>query len=237
MSSKESKPEEKQAQPTDKVAATFAATEKAFVDLEGKFIAARRDVREQSETYARAQEERQRATAQWDYEEGQRRQTVIDKQREDDRDRVRVYAEREADLKTRERAVHETLTDLLGPCGTPFDPKQAKQSFDKKIADAENKGKAIAEKSAASEYATKKSIDDANNAKNSALLEAENTRLKADNAKLEAECRRLSEINTDLAKRSGDLALGAFNAAGGQQGKAMESLQMAAQSGQRPIGR
>ena len=239
MSSKaEAKSEEtKQAQPTDKVALTYLATEKSLFDIETKAATARREIREQAETYARAQEERQRANAQWDYEEGQRRQAVTDKQKEEDRERERKIAEREADLKAREKTVHETLTDLLGPCGTPFDPKQAKAAFDKKIDAAKTEGKAIAEKAAASEYATKKSIDEANAAKDIALLRADNDRLKADNAKLETEKNRVFDVNTDLAKRSGDHAVAAFQAAGGLQGKANDALQAAAQNGQRPTGR
>jgi hypothetical protein len=159
MSSKESKPtEETKTQPVDKVAATFAATEKNFADLEAKSATMRRDIRDQSEAYARAQEERQRAAAQWDYEEAQRRREVQDKQREEDRERERRYAEREAAIVSRERLVIDTATELFGPVGTPFDPKQAKLALDKKLEAAEAKGKGIAEKAAASEYATKKAM-------------------------------------------------------------------------------
>lgn len=243
MSTKESKPNDekqsadKQAQPVDKVAATYAATEKSLFDIETKAVVARREVRELSEGYARAQEERQRANAQWDYEEEQRRRAVTDKQKEEDRKRELAHAEREATIKAREASVNSTLVELLGVASDPFDPKQAKAAFDKKIDAAETKGKSIAEQAAAKEYTTKKSIDDANGAKQLALLEAENNRLKSDNAKLEAENKRLSDINTNLATRSGDLALGAFNAAGGLQKQATDALQTAAQSGQRPVGR
>ena len=243
MSTKETKPNEdkqsadKQTQPIDKVAATYAATEKSLSDIETRASTARREIREQAETYARAQEERQRASAQWDYEEGQRRQAVIDKQKEEDRDRDRRHAERETAFAQREKVVMEIVAELFGVATTSIDPKQAKLALDKKIEAAEAKGKAIAEKSAASEYATKKSIDDANGAKDLALLKSDNERFKSDNAKLEAENKRLSDINTNLATRSGDLALGAFNAAGGLQKQATDSLQAAAQSGQRPVGR
>ena len=242
MSTKETKPNDekqvadKQPQP-DKVAATYAATEKSLSDIETRASTARREIREQSEIYARAQEERQRAAAQWDYEEGQRRRAVLDGHADEDRKRNQAHAEREATIVAREKLVHETLTDLLGPCGTPFDPKQAKAAFDKKIEAAEAKGKAIAEKSAASEYATKKSIDDANGAKDLALLKSDNDRFKADNAKLEAENKRLSEINTNLATRQGDLARDAFGSAGGIQRQAMDSLQSAAQNSPRIPGR
>lgn len=234
MSSKETKQsEEPKQQPTDKVAATFQATEKAFADMEGKFIAARRDIREQSEQYARAQEERQRAAAQWDYEEEQRRRAVLDKQREEDRERERRFVDRENAIASQQKQFVETVVELFGPVGTPFDPKQAKQALEKKLEAAEAKGRGIAEKAAASEYNTKKQIDDANAAKDLALLRSDNDRLKSDNAKLEAENKRLSDINTGLATRAGDLALGAFNAAGGLQSKANESLQMAAQGSPR----
>lgn len=237
MSSKEAKNEEaKQVPAIDRVASTFTSTEKAFVDLEGKFIAARRDIREQAETYARAQEERQRAAAQWDYEEAQRRREVKDRQEAEDRERDRKHAEREAALQVRERVFIETATELFGVTGNPFDPKQAKVSLDKKIEAAEAKGKSIAKAEAEKDYATKKAIDDATASTALALLKSDNDRLKSDNAKLENENKRLSEINTNLATRSGDLALGAFQAAGGLQSKANDSLQMAAQ-GPRVPGR
>jgi hypothetical protein len=238
MSSKETKSEEtKPTQSVDRVAATYAATEKSLADIETKASVARREIREQAEGYARVQEERHRASAQWDYEEEQRRRTVTDRQKEEDRDRDRRYIEREASLGAREKLFVETAAELFGPVGNPFDPKQAKDSLTKKLEAAEAKGKAIAEKAALADYTTKKAIDEANAAKNLALLQSDNERLKQDNAKLEAENKRLSDVNTDLAKRTGDLALGAFQAAGGLQKQATESLQAAAQSGQRVPGR
>jgi len=229
--SKETKTNEetKPGQP-DRVATTLAATEKSFADMEAKFANARREVRDQSEAYARAQEERQRDAAQWDYEEEQRRRAVVDRQREEDRERERRYAEREAAIVAREKAVHSGLAKLLGPCGEPFDLEQAKAAFDKKLAEAAANATKIAEQTAKKEYETKKAIDDANSAKDKALLEAENVRLKADNAKLEADNKRLSESVTDMAKRQGELARDAFGAAGGIQRQAMDSLQSAAQS-------
>ena len=238
MSTKDKPNEEpKQAAAVDKVAATFAATEKSLADIETRAATAKREVRELSETHARAQEERQRSAAQWDYEEDQRRRAVKDAQATEDRERARTNAEREATLAAREKAINETLAELLGVTSNPFVPKDAKAALDKKLDDAEKKGKAIAEKSAASDYATKKSIDDANTEKRTALLDAENARLKADNAKLETECKRLSEVNTDLAKRQGDLARDAFGSAGGIQRQAMDSLQSAAQNAPRAPGR
>jgi colicin import membrane protein len=229
--SKETKTNEetKPGQP-DRVATTLAATEKSFADMEAKFANARREVRDQSEAYARAQEERQRDAAQWDYEEEQRRRAVVDRQREEDRERDRRHAEREAAIAAREKAVHSGLAKLLGPCGEPFDPEQAKAAFDKKLAEAAANATKIAEQTAKKEYETKKAIDDANSAKDKALLEAENARLKADNAKLEAENKRLSESVMDMAKRQGELARDAFGSAGGIQRQAMDSLQSAAQS-------
>lgn len=238
MSSKETKSEEsKPTQSVDRVATTYASTEKSFADLEARSATMRREIREQADSYARAQEDRQRSAAQWDYEEEQRRRAVLDRQKEEDRDRDRRYIEREASLASRERLFVETAAELFGATGNPFDPKQAKESLAKKLEAAEGKGRAIATKEAERDYATKKAIDDANAAKTLALLESENARLKSDNAKLEAEKNRLFEVNTDLAKRSGDHAVAAFNAAGGLQSKATESLQAAAQSGQRPPSR
>jgi hypothetical protein len=233
MSQKEKSVEENKQPPVDRVATTFAATEKSFADLEAKSATMRREIREQSEAYARAQEERQRAAAQWDYEEEQRRRAVLDKQREDDRERDRRYAEREAAIAAREKQVHITLAELLGIASDPFDSRAAAKALEDKLTKAEAKGKTIAEQMAAKDYATKKSIDDATAAKDLALLQSDNARLKSDNAKLEADNKRLSEANMELAKRSGDLALGAFNAAGGLQGKATESLQAAAQGSPR----
>lgn len=220
----------------DKVAATLASTEKGFADLEGKAATMRREIREQSDAYARAQEERQRAAAQWDYEEEQRRRAVLDRQREEDRDRERKYSEREATIATKDKLIRETVAELLGVAVDPFDPKAAKIALDKKLEAAEAKGHAIATKAAERDYATKKSIDEANAAKDIALLRSENERFKSDTTKLETENKRLSDANMELAKRSGDLALGAFNAAGNIQGKATESLQAAA-SGPRIPGR
>lgn len=236
MSTKEKNDESKSTAVTDKIATTFAATEKSLSDIETRAAAARREVREQSESYANAQEARKREAEQWDYEEAQRRREVKDMQATEDRDRLRQHSEREAGLAHREKSFRETVAELLGIAADPFDPKAAKAALDKKLSDAETKGKVVAEKVAASEYATKKAIDEANAAKDLALLKSDNERYKSDNAKLEAECKRLSEINTSLATRSGDLALGAFQAAGGLQSKANESLQMAAQ-GQRIPGR
>lgn len=53
--SKETKTNEetKPGQP-DRVATTLASTEKSFADMEAKFANARREVRDQSEAYARA---------------------------------------------------------------------------------------------------------------------------------------------------------------------------------------
>jgi hypothetical protein len=237
MSSKETKSEEPKQPPVDRVAATYAATEKSLADIENKASVARREIREQAEGYARVQEERQRQSEQWNYEEEQRRRAVLDRQKEEDRERERRIAQREADLVAKEKLFVETAAELFGPVGNPFDTKQAKASLEKKLEAAEAKGKAIAEKAALADYTTKKAIDEANAAKNLALLQSDNERLKQDNAKLEAENKRLSDVNTDLAKRTGDLALGAFQAAGGLQKQATESLQAAAQSGQRVPGR
>jgi hypothetical protein len=233
MSSKETKSEEPKQPPVDRVAATYAATEKSLADIENKASVARREIREQAEGYARVQEERQRQSEQWNYEEEQRRRAVLDRQKEEDRERDRRIAQREADLVAKEKLFVETTAELFGPVGNPFDPKQAKQSLDKKISDAEKKGFEMAKREAERDYATKKAIDEATAAKDLALLKSDNERLKADNAKLEAENKRLSEVNTNLATRTGDLALGAFNASAGIQSKATESLQAAAQSGQR----
>lgn len=234
MSTKDPNTETKQSQPVDRVAATFAATEKSFADLEAKSATMRREIRDQAEAHARSQEERQRASAQWDYEEEQRRRAVLDRQKDEDRERDRRYAEREASLALRERQFIEVSNELLGPTGNPFDPKQAKASLDKKLDAAEAKGKAIAEKAGANEYTTKKAIDEANAAKDLALLKSDNDRLKQDNAKLEAENKRLLEVNTTLANRTNDIALGAFQAAGALQNKATDSLQMAAQGPRLP---
>jgi hypothetical protein len=214
----------------DKVAATYMSTEKSFADLEARAATMRREIRDQSEAYARAQEERQRAAAQWDYEEEQRRRAVLDKQREEDRERERRNTEASDRVAAREKAFRDLAVELFGVPSDPFDPKAAAKALSDKLAKAEAQGKAIAANEAAKEYATKKSIDEANAAKDKALLEAENTRLKADNAKLEAENKRLSGINTDLAMRQGDLAKDAFQSAGGMQGKAVEIMQTSAQS-------
>lgn len=228
--------EPKQIQPVDRISATYSTTEKNLLAIETQAANARREIREQAEGYARAQEERQRQAEQWNYEEEQRRRAVLDRQKEEDRERERAHVDRATALQKQERDFVATSVKLFKVTGAPFDPKQAEESLAKMLSEAENRGKQIAEKSAASEYATKKSIDEANAAKNLALLESENARLKSDNAKLEAENKRLSDINTQLATRSGDLALGAFNASAGIQSKATESLQMAAQ-GQRVPGR
>jgi hypothetical protein len=233
MSQKEKPVEDIKQPPADRVATTFAATEKSFADLEAKSATMRREIREQSDAYARAQEERQRATAQWDYEEEQRRRAVLDKQREDDRERERRNVEASERIAARDKMLRETVAELFGVPSDPFDPKAAKIALDKKLVDAESKGRAIATKEAERDYATKKQIDDANADKTLALVRSENDRLKSDNAKLEADNKRLSDANMELAKRSGDLALGAFNAAGGLQGKATESLQAAAQGSPR----
>ncbi len=235
MSNKEAKTEETklEAPPIDKVQATFAATEKSFADLEARAATMRREIRDQAEAHARSREERQRTAAQWDYEEEQRRRAILDRQKEEDRERERQFAERNAAIVQREKQVIEVATELLGVTGTPFDPKQAKANLDKKLTEAENRGKAIAKAEAERDYTTKKLVDDATAAKNLALLEAENARLKADNAKLEAENKRLSTDVMELAKRQGDLAKDAFGSAGGIQRQAMDSLQSAAQNAPR----
>jgi colicin import membrane protein len=216
--------------PADKVAAVFVATEKSFADLEIKAANARREIREQNEVYARAQDDRQRATEQWNYEEEQRRRAVLDRQREEDRERERRYAERETSLNVREKSFAEIAVGLFGIQSSLFDPKTAEKVLADKLDKAENKGKGIAKAEAERDYATKKSIDDAMAAKDLALLKAENERLKSDNTKLETENKRLSTDVMELAKRQGDLATSAFGSAGGIQRQAMDSLQSAAQN-------
>jgi hypothetical protein len=213
----------------DKIATTLATTEKAFADLEGKFSGLTREIRNTREAHEAAQEERRRLSAQWDYEEEQRRRVALDRQRDEDREREQKHVERTTALAQNETVFREMVSDIFGiPTMIDFDAKKARAALDKKIADAESKGKAIAETQAKKDYETAKKISDAEAATKLALLEAENKRLTADNASLKAANDKLSEQQNTLATRMGDLSTAAFAAAGGMTSKANDALSTAA---------
>ncbi len=216
---------------TDKIASTLAQTEKTLGDFETKFSGLAREVRTAREEFATAQEERRRISAQWDYEEEQRRRSVTDQQKLEDVLREQKHNERTQLLDRRETAVRIALGDLLGVNVAVFDrdgEKAIAAALAKKIEESRADAEKAATSAAAAKYAIEKRIDKADAEKETALLKAANERLTLDLTTANARADRLQTQYDALAARMGDLSRDAFNAAGGITGKANSALEAAA---------
>lgn len=131
-------------------------------------------------------------------------------------------AKREADFEKRDQALTAAevsfgkLVDVSPTSGDHLATSAAlHEAFNTKLEQEYKEGEKAGKESAAAAYAINKKVDEANAAKETALLKQENEQLKAANAKLESQYKALLDAQAKVNETVAEVAKTGLQAAGG----------------------